>query len=423
MIISSTFFPDPGVSAIRMTQWCRYLPTLGWQPRVVCRYYGYEATKENLSAQVHPNVSVTYLGMPKAQKQLFGLARLERGLTRKIVAGVDRSFGTLAVPDISVLSWRRFQQQILARFHTIRPELILTTSPPHSVHTIGLWLSRKTGIPWVADFRDPYLIDSRFKPRGLGLLRLRSHQKFLSSIYDRAGLITHAIPLQARWSRKKYPAAANRIKIIENGFPSEMLGYSDGSEYQADGRKTVLVAGTIPEPQLYTLAQAVAELVRDGLCINLVLIGKIPGTLSKLKKLLGKNITVLGYLSHSETVQHIASADVLVNYLDEERKKALLLSTKLIEYLATGKPVICVNPSRSDKLLLRRQRRAVKLFNPSTSILAFHIRKALEYSADLCPEILTEFRTNFIWERQVATLADSLNNLIEFRSGISSTHI
>ena len=58
LILSTTFFPDKQVAAIRMTQWCRLLPEHGWKPYVVCRYYGFEATPEELTAKVHPEVSV-----------------------------------------------------------------------------------------------------------------------------------------------------------------------------------------------------------------------------------------------------------------------------------------------------------------------------------------------------------------------------
>src|SRR5207245_1096053 len=34
-------------------------------------------------------------------------------------------------------------------------DVVLTTSPPGSVHLVGAAVKRATGIPWVADLRDP----------------------------------------------------------------------------------------------------------------------------------------------------------------------------------------------------------------------------------------------------------------------------
>ena len=135
----------------------------------------------------------------------------------------------------------------------IRPDVIVTTSPPHSNHDIGLWLAAQTGIPWVADFRDPYLLDNRFKPIGLGLLRWRAHHEFKEAIYRRAWLITHAIPIQARWGRRFQRYSEGRIKVLTNGFPIELLEPVPESS-PARQRKVICVAGTIPQPEQLLLA-------------------------------------------------------------------------------------------------------------------------------------------------------------------------
>lgn len=46
-------------------------------------------------------------------------------------------------------------------------DAIVTTGPPQSMHLIGLRLSQATGIPWVADFRDPWTKMFYFKHLGL----------------------------------------------------------------------------------------------------------------------------------------------------------------------------------------------------------------------------------------------------------------
>jgi len=223
LIISTTFFPDPGVSAIRMTQWCRHLPQHGWKPYVLCRYYGFDATAEDLATHVHPEVSVTYLDKPEPQATeptAVPMRQQLRQFARDFAVG---EIGNLAVPDVSIHSWRRFRTQSLSHVQTIKPDVILTTSPPHSNHDIGAWLAMETGIPWMADFSDPYLTDDRFRPRGLGKLRWAAHERFTQLIYRRAWLITHAIPIQARWARLSYPFARDRIRILTNGFPLELL--------------------------------------------------------------------------------------------------------------------------------------------------------------------------------------------------------
>src|SRR6266550_728349 len=106
LIISTTFFPDPQVSAIRMTQWCRHLPEQGWKPYVLCRYYGYEATAEELATAVHPTVTLEYLDKQKRTENK-GNGRSPRWLQRILAPLRERpGLATLAVPDVSIFFWR-----------------------------------------------------------------------------------------------------------------------------------------------------------------------------------------------------------------------------------------------------------------------------------------------------------------------------
>jgi glycosyltransferase involved in cell wall biosynthesis len=390
LIISTTFYPDPTVSAIRMTQWCRHLPQHGWKPHVLCRYYGFDATPEEWGADVHPDVTLEYFDKPEggskqSKKTPFLEEQARRFLSQRFLMGVF-------VPDLSIRFWRNHRQQALKRTLQIRPDVIITTSPPHSIHDLGMWLAGQTGIPWVADFRDPYLIDDRFRPMGLGLLRLRAHLRFSAAIYRRAWLITHAIPIQARWAARRVPLARERIRVLTNAFPSELLaelerGKGEGRREKGDacdqdpglktqdsGLRTVLVTGTIPEPEQLMLAEAVAGLNGEGRMVQLKLIGKRPALEPKLRETLGERLVLTGYISHRESIREVARADVLVNFLDLFRQGTRLLSTKLFEYLASGKPVICINSSRSDRLLLRDTSRVEMLTQPSVPQLAAQSR-------------------------------------------------
>jgi GT2 family glycosyltransferase/glycosyltransferase involved in cell wall biosynthesis len=400
LILSTTFFPDPAVAAIRMTQWCRHLPAHGWKPHVLCRYYGFEASREALAASVHADVSIEYLERPDAPRsRLAGL-----GLR-------PRSLSTLLVPDPSVRFWRGQHERVLARVRELQPDVILTTSPPHANHEIGLWLAAETGIPWIADFRDPYVIDPRFRPAGLGRVRGGDHLRFEAAIYRRAWLITHAIPFQARWARRRYPFARERIRTLTNGFPLEML--SPAAAPAGARRRSIRVVGTILDAERLQLAQAVARLVEEGHDLELQLVGRAPRDPAPLHAALGERLVLAGYQSHAESVRRVASAAVLVNFLDAQRSASWLLSTKMFEYLASDRPVITVNPSRSDQLLLRRVSGVAVLRRPAPADLTQALRSALALPSRGDPG-LAAFRRDFNWARLGGRLAGWLDQLVSF---------
>lgn len=418
LIISTTFYPDPQVSAIRMTQWCRHLPEQGWRPHVICRHYGYECSAEELASVVHPDVTVEYLDTPVPTSGVQGKFGWVRGVLNKLIRFLVRapSIATFIVPDVSIRYWRRQRQHLLKRVQELQPDVILTTSPPHSNHDVGMWLAAQTGIPWVADFRDPYMLDNRFRPVGLGLLRWGTHNRFRTNIYRRAWLITQAIPVQERSMRRFYPVARGRILALTNGYPPELLedAHAANSEDPARARRVVLVAGTITEPEQESLSRALEGLVAIGSDVVLKLVGKPSGSESILRKRLGDRVVLTGYLSHCESVCEIASADVLVNFLDDFRSQSLLLSTKLFEYFATGKPVVCINPSRSDRLLLNGMSGVAVLVKPSLDAITAALQRALTGGLKRDPSEVESFRAEYNWPRRVRQLSAALDNLVAF---------
>src|SRR5258707_414639 len=85
----------------------------------------------------------------KPAEELHGTQRLERFTKQAQLAG-----RRLLVPDENV-SWNL--TAIPTAIRIVKREqidVVITTSPPSSVHLVGASVKRATGIPWVADLRD-----------------------------------------------------------------------------------------------------------------------------------------------------------------------------------------------------------------------------------------------------------------------------
>lgn len=148
------FPPQGGAGVQRSLKFVRYLPDFGWRPSVVTARADYWMEDRSLLAEIDAETIVRRVSFPGAR--LLGRSpaggarsgariRLLRGLTRWV-----------ALPDAYV-GWsaaaRRAGEELLrAEAH----DAILTTSSPDSAHLIGRALRRRFGLPWVADFRDPW---------------------------------------------------------------------------------------------------------------------------------------------------------------------------------------------------------------------------------------------------------------------------
>jgi glycosyltransferase involved in cell wall biosynthesis len=119
-----------------------------------------------------------------------------------------------------------------------RPQVIWSTYPIATAHRIGETLHRLSGVPWIADFRDPmaqegYPADPKtwqhFKQIEHDALRLAAASVFVT-------------PGAAQLYRNRYPEVpAGRVAVIENGYDEETFSLLDGS----GGDNGPLVPGTV----------------------------------------------------------------------------------------------------------------------------------------------------------------------------------
>ena len=203
-MIAYHFPPLAGSSGIQRTlRFVQHLPALGWQPLVLSvNAQAYERTSDDLMADVPKGTVVRRAFALDAARHLD-------------VAG--RYLGWMARPD-RWISWK-FDgiRQGLKLIKEFKPDVIWSTYPIATAHVIASKLHRKTGIPWVADFRDPMAQD------GYPVDPL-TRQQYLDIEADAAAQARFCVfttPGAARIYQQRYPAAASRMVVLENGYDEE----------------------------------------------------------------------------------------------------------------------------------------------------------------------------------------------------------
>ncbi|MFN9799935.1 MAG: glycosyltransferase, partial [Bacteroidota bacterium] len=169
LIISYYWPPAGGGGVQRWLKFAKYLPEFGYQPVIfIPENADYPVLDETLSGEVHPSTEVIRLpiwepyrtfrkvsakGDKSVSAGFIRSARKETPITR--VAQWLR--GNLIIPDARRF-WIGPSVRYLCQYlseHTT--DVIISTGPPHSMHLIAEAVSRRTGIPWLADFRDPWV--------------------------------------------------------------------------------------------------------------------------------------------------------------------------------------------------------------------------------------------------------------------------
>ena len=185
-MIAFHFPPLAGSSGIQRTlRFVQHLPAYGWQPIVLSAHpRAYADTSDDLLAAIPPGTVVD---------RAFALD------TGRHLAIGGRYPGFLARPD----RWRSWVfgaipagLRLIRRF---RPDVIWSTYPIATAHLIGHRLHRLTGIPLVADFRDPMVQDGYpADPK-----TYRSFERVERSVVTDAARLVFVAPSAGvrRWSR------------------------------------------------------------------------------------------------------------------------------------------------------------------------------------------------------------------------------
>jgi Glycosyl transferase 4-like domain len=203
-MIAYHFPPLSGSSGIQRTlRFVQHLPALGWEPLVLTAHTrAYENTSDDLLREVPPETKV---------HRAFALD------TARHLQFRGRYLGWMAQPDRWV-SWKldgvREGMRMIERY---KPQVIWSTHPIPTAHLIASQLSRRSGLPWVADFRDPmfqknYPVDPATR---------RSYKSVEEEVFARAKCCVVTTPGAARLYRDRYPHMAERVALLENGYDEE----------------------------------------------------------------------------------------------------------------------------------------------------------------------------------------------------------
>jgi glycosyltransferase involved in cell wall biosynthesis len=253
-------------------------------------------------------------------------------------------FASWVVPDLEVVGWLPFAlPRALGVARRDRIDCVITSSPPHSGHLIGLALHAR-GVPWVADFRDGWRFEPT-RPR-FPLAAQRGLDAALERLVARrADAVVGVTPPITADLRNRLGADA---VTITNGFdPDEAAGDPVGWRPPLAPERHSFVytgslsyAGNSAEP----LLAALEILARDepGLSQRLEVVVAGPVTHAERDALTarGEQVRVLGRLDRQRTLTLQRASDSLILFALDHRPS--VATGKLYEYLAADRPILVV---------------------------------------------------------------------------------
>ncbi len=375
VLIITYYWPPSGGSGVqRWLKYSKYLPEFGWQP-VIYTPENPEppAIDESLLADVRDDAIVLRRPITEPYrwyKRLTGrkgpvgagFTRTDTETSESRLEKMSRWIrGNLFIPDARRFWIRPSVRYLRNRIRNHPVDAIITTGPPHSMHLIGKKLAALTGLPWVADFRDPWTGIDFYDDLMLTRLADRRHHKLERSVLGSADVVT---TVSEHIRRELLEKGARRVEVIPNGFdPADV---SDIRPAPRDPETFLLVhtGSLVPSRNPESLWKALGQCCKDNaefrrkLRIRLVGSTDMSVRASIEKNGLVSQTEFLPYVPHPEALRHIFAADLLLLLINRTANAEGFLSGKVFEYLASGRPVLCIGPVQGDAARLLNETEA-----------------------------------------------------------------
>ena len=376
VLIITYYWPPSGGSGVqRWLKMSKYLPEYDWQPVIYTTENAeYPIIDPSLVKDVSPDIEVIrrpitepytiykkFLGIKKEETVKMGF--IDEKESKKSWKS-DLSLwvrGNLFIPDARCW-WVKPSVRYLKEYLKSHPvDAIISTGPPHSMHLIAMKLRKELGIPWIADFRDPWTEIDYYDDLHLTRWADRKHHCLEREVLTQADKVVTVAPDGAR----RLGRLGNRnVRTIYNGFDRDDDAQTPVSLPEQFTLTYLGVLSKIQNPN--NLWQALGELIKEDAGFNnnlkINMIGQIDNSVVNAidESGLTQHVTYSPCIPHDQvSAAHRCSTLLLLLLMpDSEPRAKGLVTGKLFEYMASGRPILCIGPEDGDAARILKETRA-----------------------------------------------------------------
>jgi glycosyltransferase involved in cell wall biosynthesis len=375
LIVTYYWPPSGGAGVQRWVKFSKYLPEFGWEPVILTvdpRYAAYPVTDSTMETEIPSSLKVY---RTKAT-DYFSFYNKDRSKipTAGFAANTDNSFrgklgrflrGNLFIPDPR-RGWNKYAYRKACEIiEQSGIKHIITTSPPHSTQLIGLKLKKRfPHLKWVADLRDPWTDIYYYKQFYPTIL-----SKTIDSHYERKVLkeadriIVVGESLKKLFSEKINKA--DKFEVITNGFDEDDFR---GNLPEVSPVFTITYVGTLSD--IYPIQgfiEALEKFRAEGNRFILRFIGMVSARQAELLKSMLKEqeLQFVPYVDHARSIRYMLESSALLLIIPEHESNKSIITGKIFEYIASGRPVICIGPKDGDAAGIIRDSESGEVFDYS----------------------------------------------------------
>jgi len=362
LIITYYWPPSGGAGVQRWLKFVKYLRNYGWEP-VVYTAENPEAPALDYSLEKDVPVGLEVIRRPIWEPYAFyrkfvGLKKNEKisagflseskqpGFSQKVAIWLR---GNLFIPDARKF-WIKPSIEFLSYYIQKNPvDAIVSTGPPHTTHLIALGIKERLGIPWLADFRDPWTKIDFYDQLMLTSFADRRHRMLEQKVLKAADRI---VTVSWNWAKDFDGLGVSHTRIITNGFDPE-----DFPEVKHEKPDSFLLThiGSLnkdrnPEFLWKILGEEADKDENFRKLLRIRFIGKTDFSVFESLERYGLSACSekIDYIPHDEALRLSAGSAVLLLLINDTPNSLGIIPGKVFEYLATRRPILCIGPLDGD---------------------------------------------------------------------------
>lgn len=358
LIITYYWPPAGGPGVQRVLKFAKYLPEFGWQPIILTVENGeYPAIDESLLNEIPPGIKIYKTKSFEPFNLYKGVTGYKGNIPTHVLSNSENENflqkiskwvrANIFIPDARVGWIPSIVKEGLRIIDIEKPDIIFSSSPPHSLQIGAMKLAVKSGLKWVADFRDPWT--DGFWQQDLKRTRyaIKKDTVYELSVLKNSNAVITVSQSIADLLNKK---VVNKYFSIPNGYDKSDF---EGFVKQRNDIFKIVYAGSLRKSQIpYNFFEAINSLKVQNRIKKLEVnfIGTIhPDAINLInERHLADIVKLNNYIPHSELIKEIVNADMLLLSIPNTQKSEGILTGKLFEYIAAKNFILGFGPKDGD---------------------------------------------------------------------------
>nr|WP_320013639.1 glycosyltransferase [uncultured Desulfobacter sp.] len=334
LMVAYHFPPIQGSSGLHRTvQFARHLYDIGWYPIIVT---------------VHPRAfPKTGDSMPAGMTEKCIVKRAFALDSARHLSIKGRYLDISAIPDRWVSWWPGGVWECMQAVRAYKPHAIWSTFPIATAHMIALTVHRLTGLPWIADFRDPMIQKGNSKNRWIR----RAYQVLEKKIVQNASLCVTVTQSALKEFVDRYPENfSNKWQIIPNGYDESLFSPYDWllkkERKKLNQKITMIHSGILynegRNPQTFlTALKSYLDENADDIQVIFRGCGNESGIKNTISNFGMKDFVSTGSsVSYAEAIKEMMQSELLLLFQGAVYNKQI--PAKVYEYIRSGRPILAM---------------------------------------------------------------------------------